>query len=219
MPLIISSHIMMVMSGHASLMAWATLVTWLRKSCSTVRPGEANQSLDSSPSPSMYTLKDNTKNKWRNGVAGHRNCLEWHQSVPHLLRYAVHLSLDVAPPLASASPSPASPLLFGGDSGCSHTAPSLSGSTWVDASAQTVTEDGHWAVNGKQWCWTPTENVALMANKTSSKPDVRLTSMWPKVCTSGMTSMPLDLANSCIDRTSSRLRTVQAVHRHWTPWT
>lgn len=55
-PLIMSSHIMMFIWGHASLMALATLVTWLRKSCSTVRPGEANHCLDSSPSPRMYTL-------------------------------------------------------------------------------------------------------------------------------------------------------------------
>lgn len=57
MPLIISSHIMMVMWGHASLMAFATLVTWLRKSCSTVRPGVANHCFDSSPSPRIYTFR------------------------------------------------------------------------------------------------------------------------------------------------------------------
>lgn len=57
MALIMSSHIMMLMWGHSSLMALATLVEWLRKSFSTVRPGAANHSLDSSPSPSVYTLK------------------------------------------------------------------------------------------------------------------------------------------------------------------
>lgn len=38
-----------------------------------------------------------------------------------------------------------------------------------------------------------------------------LTSMWPNVCTSGMISIPLDLTNSCMDRTSSGL---QMVHKH-----
>lgn len=65
MPLIISSHIMMVMWGHASLTALATLSTWPRKSCSTVHPGEANHSLDSSPSPRMYTLRSRRRGQRR----------------------------------------------------------------------------------------------------------------------------------------------------------
>lgn len=65
MPLIISSHIMMVMWGHVSLTAFATLVTWLRKSCSTVRPGEANHCFDSSPSPRMYTFRSQRRRRQR----------------------------------------------------------------------------------------------------------------------------------------------------------
>lgn len=91
-PLIISSHIMMFIWGHASLMALATLVTWLRKSCSTVCPGEASHSLDSSPSPRMYTLR-----RWRRGQKTH--CWMTHSFLtlsvlkilvlPHLLQCVV----------------------------------------------------------------------------------------------------------------------------------
>lgn len=63
------------------------------------------------------------------------------------------------------------------------------------------------------WMNTDTEhhlrNWAFVAITKTGEQDVCLTSMWPNVCTSGMTSMPLDLANSCIDNTSSRLETQQ----------
>lgn len=209
MPLIISSHIMMVMWGHASLMAFATLVTWLRKSCPTVRPGEANHCFDSSPSPRMYTFRSpkwgwQRIDDWLSAIADSRR-LVLTSSAPmcSVFRPGCSFTTCLSISITSLTPSALCGLRVPTQYGASlrfHMGRCFSTNYDIKRMAA-----GHWYIK-KQ-----VQNLRIWAFKShytdlkTTKQGGSFTSMWPNVCTSGMTSKPLDLANSCIDNISAGL--------------
>lgn len=182
---------MTVTWGHASLTALATLVTWSRKSCSTVRPGEASHLLESSPSPSRYT--------WRQTPRHVQQKVSWVHQRP--------------------TPTSSAPM-------CSVLTPGCSSTTCRSISSTTFTASSLWGFRvprqcgtslrcSMDWCFRTnchqkrTSHFLTAAAWLPWGAGFRLTSMWPNVCTSGITSRPADLAQSCRSNTSSRLKTEQ----------